>query len=450
MPERFAEYLRQVGNQIRWKRAVPVLTEELKTHLLEQYEDCVANGKSEADAESETLRQMGDALTVGRELDSVHRPKPQWGLLALVMALALAGGALRVATGWYYPSKVFLFLCIGFACLAAGYFLDYSFFGRHAGAVSTCVLLATIITLVILPVLNYVIYLRGVNYCAYYMTLLFPLAYALGVYALRGKRRGGYAAALAAAGMFAVTAAMTGRISGLVIFCICAFATLCYAVKRGWYGAARKAQYAALALCAALPCALGWLRYGKSIASWLDVILHPETEAFGRGFQPNNVREALRASIPWGEGAALSYEIREAHSNYLLANVAHRWGLIPFALLCMALAALFVLTLVRCLRMKNELGGLLSLSVSLALGVRIACYIVYNLGYAFLLTECPLLSGNLHTVIDMGLIGVMLSVFRQERLPEALPEEKEQRTMSKRLRWNDGELTISFRRNTAS
>lgn len=79
MPERFAEYLRQVGNQIRWKRAVPVLTEELKTHLLEQYEDCVANGKSEADAESETLRQMGDALTVGRELDSVHRPKPQWG-----------------------------------------------------------------------------------------------------------------------------------------------------------------------------------------------------------------------------------------------------------------------------------------------------------------------------------------------------------------------------------
>ena len=100
--------------------------------------------------------------------------------------------------------------------------------------------------------------------------------------------------------------------------------------------------------------------------------------------------------------------------------------------------------------MRNELGGVLALAVSLPIGTRIAFYIAYNLGYFFLLTECPLLSGNLHTIIDMGLIGVMLSVFRQERLPETLPEEKGQRTMSKRLRWNDGEQTISFRRNTAS
>ena len=450
MPERFEAYLQQVGGQIRWKRAVPVLTRELKTHLLEQYDDCTAGGMNEDKAEAETLRQMGDALEIGRELDAVHRPKPQWGLLALVAVLALAGGVLRAVTGWYVPSRVCLFLCVGFVSLAAGYFLDYSYFGRHAGAFCLALLLVSIAAMEVLPHLfnrffGYYFFRNGVNYYAYYLTLLFPLAYALGVYVLRGRRWGGYAAALAAACAFAVIAPSTGRLSAFVIFGISALATLCYAIKRGWFGTARKAQYTVLALCAALPCALGWLRYRKSIASRLDVILHPETEAFGRGFQPNIVREALRASIPWGEGAALRYEIREGHSNYLLANVAHRWGLISFALLCAALAALFVFMLIKCLRMKNELGGLLTLSLSIALGLRIAFYIAYNLGYSFLLTECPLLSGNLHTIIDMGLIGVMLSVFRQERLPEMTIPVRHTADRPCRFRWHDGELTVSFR-----
>ena len=235
-------------------------------------------------------------------------------------------------------------------------------------------LAASFLTLDVLPLLRYAVYIHGVNYYAYYLTVLFPFLYALGVYALRGRRWAGFAAALVLAGLFPVTGAMTGRLSGFVITGVCAMAALCYAVKRGWFGAARKAQYAVLLLCAVLPCVLVWLRYGGSAATRLAVILHPEKEASGRGFLPIRVRETLRTAVLWGKGAELPYDIREWSPNYILTTVARQWGWIPFGVLCAALGALFVLTLFKCLRMRNELGGILALAVSLPIGIRIAFF----------------------------------------------------------------------------
>ena len=42
------------------------------------------------------MEEMGDPISVGAELDRIHRPKPQWGLLTLTVLLALAGAVLRV------------------------------------------------------------------------------------------------------------------------------------------------------------------------------------------------------------------------------------------------------------------------------------------------------------------------------------------------------------------
>lgn len=96
MRDLIREYLTAAGEQIRWDRARPTLLAELEDHLLCEREAALARGLSEEEARAEAVRQMGDPVTVGQELDRVHRPKPQWGLLGLTLAIAMAVTVLRV------------------------------------------------------------------------------------------------------------------------------------------------------------------------------------------------------------------------------------------------------------------------------------------------------------------------------------------------------------------
>ena len=62
---------------------------------------------------------------------------------------------------------------------------------------------------------------------------------------------------------------------------------------------------------------------------------------------------------------------------------------------------------------------------------------------------CPFVAGNLHTVLDMALMGLLLSVFRQERLPaeETAAFAPKGR---KRISFQDGNLIVALdRRNRA-
>ena len=77
LPERFASYLEQVGDSIRWYRARPFALRELRTHLLEQRDCFLEEGMTEEEAEEAAIREMGDAGMVGEELDAVHRPREQ-------------------------------------------------------------------------------------------------------------------------------------------------------------------------------------------------------------------------------------------------------------------------------------------------------------------------------------------------------------------------------------
>lgn len=76
MPDRISAFVEAVGAEIRWKKARPLLTEEIRTHLLDQRDACVAQGMAEDEAQAEAVRQMGDPVALGADLDRVHRPGP--------------------------------------------------------------------------------------------------------------------------------------------------------------------------------------------------------------------------------------------------------------------------------------------------------------------------------------------------------------------------------------
>ena len=95
-PDTMEAYLAAVAEQIRWRRARGAVTQELRWHLEEQRDAFSREGRSIEEAERLAVAEMGDPVSVGAELDRLHRPRPQWGLLALTAALFLAGTALRL------------------------------------------------------------------------------------------------------------------------------------------------------------------------------------------------------------------------------------------------------------------------------------------------------------------------------------------------------------------
>ena len=85
------EYLEIVAAQIRCKRAIPYLKEELEDHIQDQKDAYIAEGMNSFEAEMKAVKEMGDPVETGVQLDMVHRPKMEWRVLVGVFAMSLVG-----------------------------------------------------------------------------------------------------------------------------------------------------------------------------------------------------------------------------------------------------------------------------------------------------------------------------------------------------------------------
>ena len=184
--------------QVRWRRARPALAQELRTHLLDQRDACLTQGMSQTEAEAESLRQMGDPVEVGTQLDRVHRPVPQWGMLALVGLLLCSGFFIQATVMQQlgrvqpYMPTVIVSILLGVAAMAAVYLGDYTLLGRRP-----VLLYGLGMTGLVLLTVTSEVKAQGVKLDAISYLLLGPVLYALLVYGLRGKGWRGLLLALA-------------------------------------------------------------------------------------------------------------------------------------------------------------------------------------------------------------------------------------------------------------
>mgnify|MGYP007101851983 CR=1 FL=1 len=415
-------YLETVMAQIRWKRARTVLSEELRDHLLSQREACAAEGLTEEAAEREAVRRMGDPITVGQELDRVHRPKPQWGLLALTAALCLAGASARMLLMAGNPDYVDGIRALvmkdagaailGIVLLVGGYLLDISFLGKHAGricGVGMC--------LALVPAL-YIIRPEYSHWdrLLWSLTLTYPLIYGLGLYSLRGRGWGGFSLAVLAMLPFGLGCVFHSDASTLLMLAASGAALLFAAVSWGWFSLCRKQGIAVLTVltCLGVLLALYWLsRYRR-----IEIAFHPERDPYAYGFMGTAIRRALRTALAWGPAG--SWE----DTGFLLRNtdllpfqLVMRYGWLPALLLCGAVLGLLLGLLVKCLRQRGALVRVVSSSILLTLIWQYLWSGAMNLGLYLFEGSMPFLVGRLATAVNMFLAGILLSVFRCEALP---------------------------------
>lgn len=441
-------------DQVRWKKAWPGLAAEIRTHLLDQRDACLAQGMDEGAAQGEAVRQMGDPVALGTDLDRVHRPRPQWGLLVFALALAMLGTLLRMrlSANLKFISNDDLMLdlaggVLGAVCLAAGYLLDISALGRRAGWVCMGFL-----AIVVFLLLSWDLRVQGVSWQVEFFLYLFPLTLALLLWRLRGQGWPGVLVAMTWAGLCGISCLLTPSLFALFQVTLSALVLGLFFFCRDWFGIGKK-----LGMVLVTVLGLGILflivYYGYWTQFRFDI--HPELDPLNQGYYAATIRTALSGAKWLGpvDPSLLVTEdgfprVPNMDSDNLLTNLICSWGWLPFLAVVGAFAAFFLWMLWKTIRLRQTLGRAVCLGGLTALGVQAVFSLLLNLGVPLFAASFPLVVGNTGTVLNMFFIGLMLSAFRDGAMPEERPAERLLTVPA--VSWVDGVLTVNFKGRTLS
>lgn len=433
LPETFTQFARTTAEQLRWKKARPLVEDELLTHLCDQRDALMAGGMDETAATAESLRLTGDPYEIGTELDRVHRPKTPAALFMLAAAIALSGLAFIVLVSFAddifapFIARQCVALLLGTAAMLAAYFLDFTLLGRFALPLAL-MFHAALVLLSLLPLggfwlfrYTYVsthILLRG-------LPLLFPLMFAVLLYALRGRHGWGVFAAFVCLAVQCMFCLRVPCLLDLGFLFLCDSALLIFCARNGWFGLGKKLE----TLLTTLPLAADIVWVLVLGANWfarqLAIVLDPHSYIDGHGYQTVVLRELLQSAKFIGPGGVGPYSAQhlarwegfgmvdlQAHALTLLV---HRCGWLALIALVALLAALLILAFRRCRRQESMLARLVSYSVLLSFTTQASAYLCCDLtlipisgGVAF-----PFFTFGIKTILlNMLQLGFLLSTLR--------------------------------------
>ncbi len=414
--EKIKEYSLTVCEQIHWKKAHPVIAEEIENHMMDQRDAYMAEGAEEAAATDQAIAQMGDPVAVGTALDHTHRPKPQWSMLGLTAALMLTGWLIRIfwASGdgqWLTPAVISM--AAGLAMMAGAYFMDFTLIGKHPKTVYLIILALTAAAILLTPKVN------GSYRYAGFLTLLFPLGYAAIVYAARNK---GYWGIILCGLGFLLPAALAFLIpstSGLLLFAVSGLVMLCLAISKNWFNVKVLRGYLLVWIPVVLVLLLVFaVLYGSYRWERLQAVFDPSSYRTDMGYIAAQVRTLLAGSSLIGHGAVSGGTSAVAwaggSADYLLTYLIFNVGWVALIVIAGLLLFFIVKGFMLCFKQKSVLALLVSTSVMMTFTMQAAGYVMANLGLPLLAPiSLPLIShGNMAAILNLTLIGMMLSVFR--------------------------------------
>ncbi len=448
--DKIKQYTKTVCEQIRWKKAHTNISKEIESHILDQKEAYVLSGMDEITATDNAIKQMGDPVVVGTQLDRTHRPKAQWTMLSLTVVLVLIGYIINTymihEPGFPTQKRVFLSVFIGLGVMLIAYFLDFSLIAKYPRLMYTSIMLFAIALFFISPRYN------GAVYYNIFASLLFPLAFAAIIYWARGK---GYLGIMLCGISFLLPALITLCIPSAACLLLLVFSgliLLSIAISKNWFAVNKLFGYLLVYIPTLISLALMLLNLSYRLGTRLKVAFDPSIDPLGHGWQGSVAKALLDNSKLIGTGTMPSqykdmqgfFPLPGIDTDFSLTYLIFKFGWIAFIVI-MAIIVLFITKgFILSLKQKSTLGLLVSLSVVITFTLQTVGYVLTNLGFIlFAPISLPLVSyGNTATIINMALIGLMLSVFRTGSIiNDSVPINA---SNSGFISWDDGKLIINF------
>lgn len=428
-PDKIAEYLETVRQQIRWKRAQPVVLGEIKDHISDLKSALLKDGLDEETATDKAVTEMGDPILVGEQLDHAHRPKPDWALFTLTGVMLLFGSAIQffiAGAGTFEQQMAWVGMSI--IVMLAAYFADFTIVGKYPQLVFSLLCAITVVGCFFTGTV------RGTASYAIYPLLLFPTAFAGLVYSMRNK---GYGGLILCGAAFVVPAFLSMIVPNLTVFFllgVSCLSILTAAVLKGWFNVKKlSAMFILYGSTAAVLSILFFMIIGVGYrAERLRVALNPSLDPTGMGYMGTTIQRILSHSQFIGSGMPIDgYGVSvgasnflgarilpEVNTDYLLTYLTYEFGWITLLIIVALFAAFITRAIMLCNKQKSVLGFLTSTAIISTFSVQLIVYIASNLGFLVLSPlSLPLISyGKMALVTNSFLIGLLLSVFRTGEL----------------------------------
>lgn len=433
------EYLRILLEQIRCKKARPMIEKEIRNHILDQAECYESQGMEKEQALQKAATDMGDPVETGIALDHIHRPQTDWHMLLLVGGISLISiwihmllGEMDASLGQNYGTHHAFSVIIGYLLMLIIYRFDYSYIGRFGKGIAVLFVVSVIF------ILNFGININGARAwieigglgrvsLIYLMYLFIPIYGAL-LYRYRGKGYKGVGMCIL--WMF-IPAWLACRIpcTGLavVLFNIMAV-MLSVAVGKNWFRIHKGRFLAAFwSIILLLPigaiylaCQTGYLASYRSvrIKSFLNGNTNGEIYDYGRQL----AIDFMRNSHWMGKsGQEMVGVVPDINNDYLLLFLASHYGVAAVVLVGLLLLVVVTRMVHIAFGQRNQLGMIIGCGCGILLeGVTIVA-VMRNCGLIpSMQTFLPFFtSGGTGVIVSYILAGIVLSIHRYRNI---LPE----------------------------
>lgn len=416
-------YIREVCEQIRWKKAHAMIEEELLAHIEDQKEAFMADGIPDTEAEKRAVAEMGSPVETGSRFDRLYRPHLEWSVLLFVGVLLVLGTGIRFALlsamgEELYVVQTLWTLPVGLAMLLLGYWLDYTALLAGSKLKIGTVLFAylgvysvlTLRSISLGPVEN------GVWAVESYLALFFPPFFCALLYVQKGRKLNGVFTVLWDIILFA-NMFMWGKRGALLLLLGSGMLSLLYALRQNWFACKRWLGLLVTALSAAVVILLYQFTFWHRLmeVAWFN--LNPYVDAEVVAATAGQVHTVVQGASWIGSGsvdlAALAENIPHFSTDYLLTAMLNQWGWCVIILVLLAYVVLTLICCFACSKVKSVFGKIVTITILSSWMMQVILYTLTNLT-TIQMNTYPLLfvQGDVELVCNLFLLGLLLSVYK--------------------------------------
>lgn len=417
------EFIEKVLEQVRCKKIHEILRAELSSHIDDQAEAFEEVGFPHEQCEEEAVKTMGDAVDVGLQLDTAHRPHFPFAAVICAALLMLCGILIKVILAEHFPllsvgTHDILAAISGVVCFTVSCCIDYTVFARLPKRAYPAAAVIITIMLIIFR-LNHIAYSKGrtdllclgsLNFALigfYGSIMLVPFMCGF-VYRMRGKGVGGL-----------LICCMALTVPAFILSCIMncpaifyvnavnAWVIIIFALRKGYFDISRRLGLLAVNVPAALLLSCSVIfECVRSLDENGDILA---LLAFICDFLTDK-------GVSVEEGWFIS-------DNMLMLGIVKYYGIFAGALLVIIMLMLPFLLGLLSKRLHSGFGQLLAALVIFEFAFHAVSFIASNLGVNMFFSEyssAPFLSVGVYSNAAWGmLLGIFASMYlRSDLFPE--------------------------------
>lgn len=411
-------FLDEVKSQIKSKEAKDFVEAELHHHLEETKNKWREKGLDETAAEEKALFQMGNPVTLGHQLNKLHRPKIDWLMIILLVTVMGVGlipvlfidanyySAFGLEANYFMTSKTILVL-LGIAIGIGTMLIDY----RKLEKFSMWFYGAGVLILIVLIFSKSYFQVGPIKTEALMAIPLFLLSWA----AVFNQKKFTFwkmaISLLLSLYLFSMSATLPTIILYLATV-LSIFLTSGFKWKNKWVLMVVVVGFLLLLSF------IVWPHRRFSLFDRLLAFINPEQFAEGDGYLILLLREHI-SNAGWFGNALGSGRIPEVHNDYVFAGFTYYFGwLAAIALVC--LLSLFIVRILMISRaIQDPFGKSLIIGAVTMYTVQLVGNVGMILGWLPITSiPLPFISyGVMPILMNAFIMGIVMSVYRRKDIP---------------------------------